>query len=288
MIFPIVAIESIVLAAIYLQIALAWIVIYRATRVLNFATGEMLLFSALVFSTLTVAGLHPVIAILAVVAIVAVFAMGVHDALLRPLAGRPVFPQILVTVGLSIVMASTLSMLWGNQARPVDSLIPKTPHNIFSAVLTTLDFVIIGLSLATYVALLLFLQRSRLGRQMRAAAEQPLLASQSGLNITRMSRYSWGIAGIAMVLAGVPFAHLTLVSGSIAELGLRGIAPALIGGLDNVKGALIGAITIALVENLSAVYFGGQVRNVVPFLVIMAVLLVRPYGLFGTPEVRRV
>src|SRR5690606_37963980 len=111
------------------------------------------------------------------------------------------------------------------------------------------------------------------GRQMRAAAESPLLASQTGLNINRINRLSWGMAGIATALAGIAFAQLTLVSQNIAELGLRGIAPALLGGLDDVRGAVIGAFAIAVIENLAAVYLGGESRNVVPFAVILIVLL---------------
>lgn len=289
MIFTTVLLESVVLASIYLQIALAWIVIFRATRVLNFATGQFLLLPALVFSTATLAGLHPALAVLISLVVTVGVAMASYDLMLKPLAGRPIFTQIIVTVGLAIVMTSAMRLIWGNQPRSLPQAIPKDPHYLpGGAILTTLDLTILGLSLATFVLLLLFLQRSKLGRQMRAAAEAPLLASQTGLNITSLNRLSWAMTGVATVLAGVAFAHLTLVSQSIVELGLRGIAPALVGGLDSVRGAIVGALVIAAIENLAAVYFGGDVRNVVPFAVIMIVLLIRPYGLFGTPEVRRV
>ena len=156
------------------------------------------------------------------------------------------------------------------------------------AVLTGLDLAIVGLALLVYGALLAFLQWSRPGRQMRAAAESPLLASQSGININGVFRLSWAIAGIVMAVGGIGFAYLTIVTPSIVDLGLRGIAPALIAGLDDVRGVIIGAFLIAVVENLAAYYFGGDVRNVVPFIVILAVLMIRPYGLFGSPEIRRV
>lgn len=285
-----VPLESIVLGAIYLQIALAWIIIYRSTQVLNFATGEFLLFAALIFATLTLGlGLGSLLALLLAAAITAVLAMVSHDVLLRPLAGRPVFSQIIVTLGLAIVLSSAMTLIWGNERRSLENPFSTDPHKLpGGAVFTDLDLVIVGISLAVFVALLLFLQRSRPGRQMRAAAESPLLASQTGLNINRINRLSWGMAGIATALAGIAFAQLTLVSQNIAELGLRGIAPALLGGLDDVRGAVIGAFAIAVIENLAAVYLGGESRNVVPFAVILIVLLIRPYGLFGSPEVRRV
>jgi branched-chain amino acid transport system permease protein len=287
---PIVLVESVVLAAIYLQIALAWIIIYRATKVLNFATGHFLLLGALIYTTLAVGlSLPAPIALLAAAAITAALAMVCHDVLLRPLAGRPVFSQIIVTVGLSIVMTTVMTLIWGNQPRPLASPLPRATFTFpGGGVLTNLHLIVIALSLVLFGGLLLFLQRSRPGRQMRAAAESPLLASQTGLNINHIYRLSWGIAAITMVFAGVAYAHLTLISQSITELGLRGIAPALIGGLDDVRGAIVGAYAIAVTENLAAVYWGGQVRNVVPFAVILIVLLIRPYGLFGAAEVRRV
>jgi branched-chain amino acid transport system permease protein len=282
--------EAMVLAAIYLLIALSWTVVYRATRVLNFATGNFLLLAALVYST-TANGLHwsPALALLAAVAVnVAVGALS-YDLLMRPLAGRPVFSQIIVTFGLAVVMASVVSIIWGNQSSALASPVPKRLYLIpGGAVLTSLDLVIIIAALAFFGLVLLFLRFSRLGRQMRAAAESPLLASQTGIDINKVFRLAWMVAGIAMALGGIAAAYLTLVSNNLVELGLRGIAPALLGGLDDVRGVIVGAIVIALAEVLSAVYFGGGAQEVVPFLAILVVLSIRPYGLFGSAEVRRV
>jgi branched-chain amino acid transport system permease protein len=208
---------------------------------------------------------------------------------MKPLAGRPVFSQIIVTFGLAVVMASVVSIIWGNQSSALASPVPK--HLFYvpgGAVLTSLDAVIIVAALVFFALVLVFLRFSRLGRQMRAAAESPLLASQTGIDINKVFRLSWMLAGVAMALGGVGAAYLTLVSNNLVELGLRGIAPALLGGLDDIRGVIVGAIVIALAEVLSAVYFGGGVQEVVPFLAILVVLAIRPYGLFGSAEVRRV
>ena len=283
-----ITVESVTLAAIYLMIGLAWVIIYRATRVLNFATGQMLLLSALVFATLTVTlGLPPLLALLIALAVNAGVGMP-FDVLLKPLSGRPVFSQIIVTVGFAIVLATVMSLLWGTESRALPAPFERHTVRVGDAVLTWLDLAIVGGALLVYAGLLAFLQWSRPGRQMRAAAESPLLASQSGININGVFRLSWAVAGIVMAVGGIGFAYLTIVTPSIVDLGLRGIAPALIAGLDDVRGVIIGAFVIALVENLAAYYFGGDVRNVVPFIVILVVLMIRPYGLFGSPEIRRV
>lgn len=285
-----VLLESVVLAAVYLQISLGWIIIYRATRVLNFATGQFLLFAALLYATLSVTlGVPAILAVALVAGATAMLAMGSYEVLMRPLAGRPVFAQIIVTVGLSIVLSTLMAMVWGSDQRALSSPVGGEVHRLpGGAVFTDLDLVIIAVSVALFAVLLVFLQRSRPGRQMRATAESPLLASQSGMNINLIFRLGWGVAGVAMAVGGVGYAYLTLVSANIVELGLRGLAPALIGGLDDVRGAVIGAVVIAAAENLAATYLGGDVRNVVPFVVILLVLAIRPYGLFGSPEVRRV
>jgi branched-chain amino acid transport system permease protein len=191
-------------------------------------------------------------------------------------------------VGFAIVLSTAMSIIWGNSSRALDKPFEASRIRIGDAVLTTFDLVVVGLSLAVYAAVLLFLQRSRPGRQMRAAAESPLLASQSGMDINRIFRLSWGIAGVTMAVGGIGFAYLTLVTPSIVDLGLRGIAPALIAGLDDVRGVIVGAFAIAALENVAAYYLGGEVRNVVPFIAILVVLMIRPYGLFGSPEIRRV
>jgi branched-chain amino acid transport system permease protein len=279
-----------VVAAIYLLIALAWTVVYRATRVLNFATGNFLLLSALVYSTMAnTLHLSPALALLTAIAVnVAVAALS-YDLLMRPLAGRPVFSQIIVTFGLAVVMASVVSIIWGNQSSALASPVPKQLYRLpGGAVLTSLDGVIIIAALGFFSLVLIFLRFSRLGRQMRAAAESPLLASQTGIDINKVFRLAWVIAGISMALGGVGAAYLTLVSNNLVDLGLRGIAPALLGGLDDIRGVIVGAIIIALAEVLSAVYFGGGVQEVVPFLAILVVLSIRPYGIFGSAEVRRV
>jgi branched-chain amino acid transport system permease protein len=282
--------SSLVLAAIYLQVSLGWIVIYRATKVLNFATGQFLLLGALVYATLTSDFHLPVLLALVIAAAFnALIASSSYELLMRPLAGRPVFSQIIVTVGLGIMMTSITNIIWGNQPRALNKAVSnRVVHFPDGAILTSLDLVIIVLSLLLFTGLLFFLQRSRAGRQMRAAAELPLLASQSGININRVFRLAWAISGVSLAIAGIGYAYLTLVSSSVSDLGLAGIAPALIGGLDDVRGAIVGSIALALIENFTSTYIGGDVRTVAPYIVILLVLAIRPYGLFGVREVRRV
>ncbi len=284
-----IVLESFTLGTIYLLIGLSWVIIYRATRVLNFATGQMLFLGALLFWTFSVTlGLNPVVSLLLAAVGNAAVSMVTYDLFLKPLSGRPVFSQIIMSVGFAIILATAIAVVWGNQSKSLKPPFASEPIRIGEAVITTMDLTIIGISIAVFIALLAFLQWSRPGRQMRATAESPLLASQSGIHIGRVIRLSWAFAGVTMALGGIGVAYLSTITPNLVDLGLRGIAPALIAGLDNVKGVIVGAFAMAILENLASFYLGGDVRNVVPFVVILVVLMLRPYGLFGSPEIRRV
>lgn len=283
-------VSSLVLAGVYLLVSLGWIIVYRATKVLNFAVGEYILLGAVVYGTMYDAWHVPApLALLLSALVTAFIAALTYDTVMRPLSGRPVFSQVIVTFGVGIVMTSVIAMIWGNQDT---ALVPAVKNKVFhlpdGAILTSLDLVIMALAVGVFLALLAYLRWSRSGRQMRAAAELPLLASQSGININRVFRQAWAISGFALGIAGVGYAYLTLVSPSLSDLGLVGIVPALIGGLDSVKGAIVGSIAIAAIESYAGIYLGSGLGSVAPYFVILIVLIIRPYGLFGVREVRRV
>lgn len=287
---PDLIVSSTALAAGYLVVALAWVVIFRTTGVLNFATGQFVFLGGLLFYSAgqqTGGSFFPAL----VVAVLAAAALGAltYRLLLRPLAGQPVFSTIVVTMGLAILMASVIDLVWGLFTRiiqgPVENKVFELPLEAF---LTTYGAGSIVAAVVTLAALTFWLRRSRMGTQMRAAAADPLLASQGGVNISVMFAGSWAVACGLLVVAGVIFGLVTGVSASLESIGLRGLAPALVGGLDSVPGTIVGAIIVALVETFAVAAFGGDAQDPAAFGVLLAVLAVRPYGFFGTPEVRRV
>jgi branched-chain amino acid transport system permease protein len=143
-------------------------------------------------------------------------------------------------------------------------------------------------ALVSVIVLVLGLGRTRLGVQMRATAEWPLLASQSGVNVSVIAAVSWAVAGVLITFGGIVYAQQSMVSPSLSDLGLRGIAPALLGGLDSIPGAILGSLIVAIAQNLGVFWFGGGAADVAAYLVILMVLAVRPTGLFGAREIRRI
>lgn len=287
---PDVLVNSAVLGSVYALIALGWVFIYRASRVFNFATGQFLLFGTYLFFWLSTTQSFPIwVAILGAVVLTAVTGAIVYYVLLKPLAGQPIFTAVILTLGLAIVMTRLVRIVWGSGPK---SLRKPTDVEAFQlpggAVLTNYGVVTIAVTLLVFGGLILFLRRSRLGVQMRAAAEQPLLASQTGIQINRVFAVSWAIAVAVAALAGFSHAYTTVLNPDIEHIGIRGIAPALVGGLDSVGGALAGGLLVAVVENVLALYLGPQVRVAAAFFALFLVLILRPSGLFGTAEIRRV
>jgi branched-chain amino acid transport system permease protein len=285
-----VLVNSIPLAGIYLLLSLGWVVIYRATGLLNFAHGQFVMLGAYIYYFLFVTyGLPWWLALVIALGLGGAASALAFLGLLRPVTGQPLFAQIVLTMGLSIVLTSVVSLIWGSTPR---TLVPPFQNHVFHLggpiTITLIDLCTAALAVLAVIALQLISGKTRLGVQMRASAESPLLASQSGINVNLIAALSWAIAGALITLGGVAYSQQSLLSPGVADLGLRGIAPALLGGLDSVKGTLIGSVVVALAQNFGVLWFGGQAADVSAYVLIFIVLIVRPTGLFGAREIRRI
>lgn len=283
--------SAVPLAFLYALVGLGWVVIFRTTGVLNFATGELLLVGAFcAYSAQVTFGLPFVVAVVVSVAVVAALGVASYTFLLRPIAGQPAFVQIIMTLGLSIVLSGAIPMVWG--VTPVRIPAPVRNERFIElpggAFFTTYGFATIIAGAVLFGGIILFLRKIRMGTRMEAAAERPLLASQTGLNINRLFSVGWAMALVPAAIGGVSAGLASTVSPTLAFLGLRALAPAIIGGLDSVIGVGIGAIVVALVESLSVTYIGADSQNAAVFALLLVVLIVRPYGILGRAEVRRV
>jgi branched-chain amino acid transport system permease protein len=290
-ILPSVVVDSLVLASIYALVALGWVFIFRATGILNFAVGQFILLGCYLFFWVAFdLGLPFLLALPIALAMIALLGALAYLGTLKPLAGQPLFSPIMVTLGLSIVMTSAMVIIWGGTARLMPPPVAVTSYDLpFDASITNIGVATIVTALAVYAAIMTFLRKSKRGVQMRGTAENPLLASQRGINIDVIFMLAFAVAVGASTLAGLSFAYTTAgLAPTIVALGLRGLAPALIGGMDSIGGALIGSVIVAFIETAAVTQFGGNVKDMIAFLVLLVALAFRPHGLFGTPEIRRV
>jgi branched-chain amino acid transport system permease protein len=283
------AISSLVLAGTYTLLALAWVVIFRATGVLNFATGELMSLGAYYFYTFSVTTHWPFLVALAAALIASgLTAAIIYVLIIHPLTGHPLFAPVLATIGLAIIIDAMLSIVWGASLRNLTAPISDHTYAVLGSHVSRYGLITAGVAVLVVILLTAFFRYSSAGLQMRAAAESPLLASQSGIRIGWLFGLSWVLGGAVAALGGISYGYTNVVSLSVSQIGLIGIAPALIGGFESVPGALLGGVVVAFVETFGVHWLGGGADQSIIFAVLLAFLLLRPSGILGQKQVRRV
>jgi branched-chain amino acid transport system permease protein len=286
--------QGVALGCIYALVALGFTVVYRASKVINFAQGSLLLVGAYLISVLaTGLNLPFALAVIAAIAVLAAGGAAFQMLVLRRLLGQPVFVLVMITIGLSIVIDSSIPAIFGGNARILGDPWGASAVNVGGV---TFNWVRIWTVLCTgliLVAFFAFDRFSRYGLAMRATAADEEAALAVGIPVRRVYALTWAIAGgVAavggMFLAGFP----SSVNPSLGDVALRAFPAVILGGLDSPPGAVVGGITIGIVEVMASGYapgwMGSNFAAVAPYVVMILVLLSRPYGLFGTRPVERV
>jgi branched-chain amino acid transport system permease protein len=285
------------LGARYALVALGFVIIYRATGVINFAQGGLLAVGAyLTYAFANDAGLPFFLAVVLALALSALLGAAVERTMLRPMVGQPVFAVIMITIGLLFILEQLVTMVWG-----YDSLNLADPWGVDTVragdvVMSVRDLWTLGLAAAVLSGFFAFFRLSKLGVAMRATALDPEAALAQGISARRVFAVSWAISAALAALAGVTIASgPAALSPGIGAIALVAFPAMIVGGLDSPIGAVVGGIIIGLTQALTAGYqedlfpwAGDNFGAVMPYLVMILILLVRPYGLFGTKEVRRV
>lgn len=281
-------INIVVLASIYALIACGYVLIYRVSRVLNLAHGELMMFGAyLVLACASLFAGHPVMALCAAVLLSLITGALVYVFLMRKMTGEMVLAAILTTVALGILVRGVVVLAWSSQQQyPAQALGISNPTFTLpgDGHISLWSLVLVLTNLAAYSALFGFLRFGRWGMRMRAAGQNPLLAAQRGINLHGVYALAWSLSTLTGALAGILMALDSGVTGSMPVIALKAFPAALVGGLDSLGGALIGALIVAGAEVLLIYYVDPLLSDVVPFLVLVAMLFVRPWGLFGTRE----
>lgn len=280
--------NTLVLASTYVLLAIGYVVVYRASRVLNLAHGELMMLGGYAFFTLVSAAPgQPIVAVPAALLVSFLVGVAVYFVVMRPMAGHPLFSAVLVTVSLGILLRGLVILGWTADIKYPLAVAgyQNTPRRLpGGAVLSDVDLLSILTAGALLLGLWLFFIKSRLGIQMRAAAENPRLAAQRGINIHLVFAVSWGISTFAAGLAGVLYASSVRLDPEVGVIGLKAFPVALVGGLDSLPGVLPAGLAIALLETLAIKYVSPLLSEVVPFLVLLLMLCVRPWGFLGTKE----
>jgi branched-chain amino acid transport system permease protein len=285
------------LGGLYALLGVSFVIVYRATGVINFATPALMILGAFFTGSFGNAiGLPFWLSILLGMAVMAIIGMIIERVALRPMVGRPAFSAATVTVGIFIILLIVAGRLIGSELLTVNDPFGLNTIDVLGARLFTIDIARLVIALAAIGVVGLFLTRSRTGLAMRATAFDQETSLAQGINVGRMFGLSWGIAAAMAALAGALLtAGSSGVETTIALVALKALPVIILGGLDSIKGSVIAGLIIGVAESLTRTYqpefapwLGANFDVIVPYIIMIIVLMIRPYGLFGTKEVVRV
>jgi len=282
-------IDGLILSGVYALTALGFVIIYRATGVFNFAQGELMMVGAYLFYLFTASLALPTLVSAALTVLgLTLIAGGLYLVVIRRMTGQPLFAVIIITMGLAIIIRAAVGLIWGPSSYfpkkfLADQFIPIGGYQL--AVFDLVSLCIVG---GAYAVVIAFLRYSPMGLEMRASAENPGLASLRGVNLNTIFVVSWALAGVSAAIAGAVISSRSSVNLDIAHLGISAFPAALVGGLDSVGGTLIGALIVGFVQTWAAWHWGTESQDVVSAVILLLVLMLRPYGLFGSRHITRV
>ncbi len=275
--------------AILALAALGFVLIYKSSDVINFAQGEFLLIGSYVlFAMIVQFHLHWTIGLILTLLVAVILGVLVERLVLRPLIGEPIISVIMATIGLSSLLRAIVSTIWGNQPRAFPPFIPSKPVHLLGATVGADRLWAIGIAVLMLVLFNLFFTRSKEGIAMRAVADDQQAAMSMGISVKRIFAWAWSIAAATAAIGGALVANIVGVGPELAGFGLRVFPVVILGGLDSIPGAIIGGLIIGLLEAYVGGYVGMGLNQVISFIVLIVILMVRPYGLFGQEIIERV
>ncbi len=285
--------NGVLIGLMYALIALGFVLVYKATDAINFAQGEFVMLAGFVVAGLiALAGAPFWLAVAAALAGMVAFGFGLERVVLRPLIGRPIIAVIMATIGLATVRRGAAPLFLGAETRSITLPLSDEPIVLGPITLPPVQLVGAVLSLAFLGAFAWFFLRSRMGIAMRAVADNQQVAMAMGINVQRYFAIAWGMAGVVSALGGVAWGALLGVDVHLALIGLKVFPVVILGGLDSILGAIVGGLIIGVVENLAAGYLdpyvGGGTKDFAPYVLMIVMLMIRPYGIFGKARIERV
>ncbi|MEE9419625.1 MAG: branched-chain amino acid ABC transporter permease [Desulfatiglandaceae bacterium] len=279
----------------YSLVALGFVMIYKASGVFNFAQGAMVLFAALTFVSILEMGVPLWAAFFVTLAAMIVLATAIEWIMLRPLVARPQIILFMATIGLAFFLEGLAQGIWGPEVHGLNIGIPETPLEWLMEkgfMVSQFDLVAAGCAAILVAVLVLFFQKTRTGRALRAVADDHEAALSVGIPLRWIWGITWGIAGLVALVAGIMWGTALGVQYSLSLIVLKALPVLILGGFDSITGAIIGGLIIGSTEKLAEVYIGpyvgGGIENFFPYLLAMVFLWFRPYGLFGREIIERV
>lgn len=276
--------------AIYALIAVGFTLLWQTSQTINFAQGEFVMLPAFfILAAMNYGAPFWLAALIGIAVSILVLGLVFKVLIVDPMLKHGVLPLVISTIALSLFLKEAAKDFYSSQAQPFPALVPSTDLRIFGAVVSLQSLAVLAVAIAAVVALHLLLNKTRLGRCMQATAQNPTLARILGIPVRRMVLYTFLINGALVAIASILISPIYLAKFTNGEtLGMAAFLAAIIGGFNQVRGAILGGIILGILDNLSAAYISSQYRGAFPLLILIAVILLRPQGLLGRVEERTI
>ncbi len=282
------AIAGVSVGSIYALVALAIVIPFKASGVLNFGQGEMVTLGAYAALILTQLGWPYPLMLVGVLALGLLGGMLIERALIRPIVSAPEFTLVIATFAIGLLIKGAISLHFGDSPAAIDGPFGTEPLVAMGLRFNPTSLWILACTASVTIGVIGFFRYAKLGKAMRAVAINAEAAKLMGIKVTTVYRWSWAISTAIGALAGLLVAPLIGINPEIGQLILRGLLGAVIGGFTSIVGAIVGGVAVGLIETFAGVLVGSTFKNLVPFLLLMLLLVFRPQGLFGTAEAKRV
>ena len=282
------------LGMIYALIAIGFVIILKCSEAFNIAQGHFVLIGGYLGYTFLVTFGLPIWATL-LLAILTAVVMGllIERFALRPLVGQPVLAIIMVTIALATILGGLATLIWGAEYKAYHGLLPTITLKVGAISIPSESLIGLIVSIVAVAILMLFFRNTKIGLAMRATAEDLQVVQSVGIKATTVYAVSWVIACVVGVIGGILLGGVSGANMELAEVGLKAFAVVLLGGANSIGGAIVAGIILGMLENVAAGYLdpllpGGGLAKVFPFIVMIIVLIFRPYGLFGLVRIKRI
>lgn len=281
-------VTGLAMGCIYALVALGFVLIYKATDVINFAQGDLMMVGAFIAFTF-INHLHfPfLLSIPIALALMAFFGMLIDRIVLRPLVGEAAFAMIMVTIGLGIFIRSVAGMIWGYDTYSFRVSISDEPVRIGALALSYVHIWIIGVTIALIAALYYFFNRTKMGISMEATSQNQLAAFLMGIGVKTVFSRIWAISAMVAGVAGILLCPIQFLNYNMGFIGLKAFPAAVLGGFGSIPGAIVGGVIIGVSESLAGVYLPDGFKDIFAWILLIVVLMFRPEGIFGIPERKR-
>jgi len=288
-IIPQIIVSGLAAGGVYGLVALGFVLIYKATSILNLATGEFMTLGAFVCLTVMTQVHVPFsLAMVATLVFAALLGVVLERTLLRPLIGEPIISVIMVTIGLASILKGLTHIIWSPEHRAFPPIFPPEPLDLgFAIVPSGLLWGFISAMVCMFIFTAIF-RYTRTGLAMRATASNQQAALSMGISVKGVFALSWSFAAITAAIGGVIIGNISGISIYLGNIGLKVLSVIILGGLDSIVGAILGGFIIGILENLAGVYLGSGTKEVVPFVILVIIIMIRPYGMFGKEIIERV